>query len=194
MLVTPHFGVVPLVLNAWDSTTNVATFGFYLPWLIANYGRSPNFPIIRNDVMAATTLYAAERVITTQGAGITMDGTHIENPGVCTTVFDPSTVWGGQVSNEISNIFFDYDPTLVSQGNATEIACQQSFPFVSVAADQSLKLSGGDWLSATTNPPNPLIIDAASGSLIQGSQLGSDTPGIDWFNIRVFDQQGCAWS
>ena len=108
--------------------------------------------------MAATTLYAAERVITTQGAGITMDGTHIENPGVCTTVFDPSTVWGGQVSNEISNIFFDYDPTLVSQGNASgDCVPARLFPFVSVAADQSLKLSGGDWLSATTNPPNPMI-------------------------------------
>lgn len=194
MLVTPHFGAVPLVLYAWNSTTHAATFGFYQPWLLANYGRSTVFTIIQNDVQAATSLYAAERDIITQGVGITMDGTHIEDPGVCTTVFDPTTVWGGQVSNEIKNVFFDYDPTLISQtSNAAEIACQESFPFVSVAGDQPLKLSGGDWI-ANAATGGPLIFDMASGTIIKGSALNGGNPYGNWFNIRVYDQQGCAWS
>ena len=115
LIPTAHFGIVPLVLNSWNSGTDIAAFGFYQPWLIANYGRWANFyNAVLGDIQAATSLYAVERDITTQGAGITMDGTHIENPGVCTTLFDPTTVWGGQVSNEIKNVYFNYDLTLVS--------------------------------------------------------------------------------
>jgi hypothetical protein len=84
-----------------------------MPWLWQNYdgvppGGSTGFIA---DLKAATTLYAVERVNVAKGMGIILEGTHIENPAACATLFAPASAWSGQVSSELRDIFFNYDPS-----------------------------------------------------------------------------------
>ena len=183
MIVTPDFGVIPLSLSSWNSSTRVATFGLYFPWVRANYGNSGGWvggsPGVQYEVQAATTLYAAERDIVAQGMGIDLYGTHIENPNTCTALFVANAAWGGQTSNAIIDPYFNYDPSL-GVGSIAQKYCQQSFPFISAGVGgETLKLQGGNYNNAT----DPLIIDADPSAQIEGSQL--TTPR---FNLRIFDE------
>jgi Pectate lyase superfamily protein len=194
MIATHHFGVIPLVLTSWNSSTDAATFGFWLPWLRANYGNSPNFPYsgIQTDIQAATTIYAAERVAVAKGMGIKLDGVHVENPTACSAILIMANKWGGQISNEIVNPYFNYDPSLASESTTTANKyCQQSYPFIDASQESpngqspfALSLRGGNWGAATT----PLIIDVSPWTQLTGSLLNSTR-----FNIRVFDNSAYSY-
>src|SRR5438552_19213158 len=69
--------------------------------------------------------------------------------------------------------------------------CQQSFPFIggpsesfNAASPPSVKLTGGNYGVAA----NPLIIDVAPWTKIEGSQLSTVA-----FNMRIFDLEGHAY-
>ena len=188
MIVTAHFGVIPLQMVSWNASTNVATLGMWMPWLLANYGTNGQFVNsgIQEEIQASITLYAAERAEVARGMGITLEGVHIENPSACTALFVPSRVWSGQLSNEIRDPFFNYDPSGINTNFTTaEIYCQQSFPFIGGdrEIDPALNLHGGNYSAAV----NPLIIDAFPWAQISGSQLGAS------FNTRVFQGNGYAY-
>jgi hypothetical protein len=187
MINTAHFGVIPLTLISWNSSTNVGTFGVWMPWLLSNYGYSGIVSsAMQSDIQAVNTLYAAERVQVARGVGIVLDGVHIENPQTCTSLLMTTDVWRGQNSNEIKNPYFNYDPSGVSSGTTAQRYCQQVFPFIGQEANGpfSVKLKGGNWGVAA----NPLIIDAEKELSINGSQLG-----LVAFNIRPYDDAGCTY-
>jgi hypothetical protein len=179
-------------INRVNSSTNVATFTFYTPWLQSNYSLYPigisAFDGIVSELEAATTLYAAERVFAAQGAGIVLQGPHIENPGTCMTLFDGTDVWGGQVSNEIDDPYFNTDISLSNSANSlAQTYCQQSFSFIYMEGNtdsggpQSLALVGGNWNAAV----NPINFDVSPTSRLSGKQLG-----LGSINTRVLDGGG----
>ena len=186
--VTPHFGVVPMTMTSYNSSTGAAGFLVWQSWIDANFASNhpyvPYFiPLLQSDLTNAT-VYGAERVEVAQGSGIVLEGQHIENQSsgaACTTLFDMESVWGDQLSNEIRDPYFDYDSSIVtSYPNTAEMYCQQSFPFInaSTGAGFSLKLSGGSYGAS-----NPLIVDANPLTLIDGKQLGF----LHTLNLRVSD-------
>lgn len=186
MLLTAHSGVVPLVMRSWNPLTQAAIFELYQPWVLANYALT-NLSWFNSDLQSATTLYAAERVLVAQGSGIVLDGPHIENYSACTTLFDGTEGWGGQVSNEINNPYFNTDisfsvPQADLPGYAPQAYCQQSFPYIYMegatdgGSPQSLRLKGGNWVAAV----NPVIIDIGTQSNLNSINLGAGAS----FNIR----------
>lgn len=189
-IVTPYFGVIPVQMVNWNSSTNVATLALYLPWVKANYGNSTCWWCGggggADQVAAATTLYAAERDVVAQGMGIDLYGTHIENPNTCTTLFVATDVWGGQISNEVVDPYFNYDPASLNGASSAQEYCQQSFPFISIGdGAATLRLRGGPNNQPATNP---LIIESPGDNNIEGSQLGSA-----WFNLRLTNSAGASY-
>ena len=183
-------------VSSYNELTNLATFEIYAPWIYENYGLSGAgccaLNVINADIQANTIVYAAERVRVAQGSGIYLNGPHIENFGACTTLFDGTESWGGQVSNEIKAPYFNTDISWsVSPGDLSnyesQAYCQQSFPYIYMeggtngGSPQSLSLEGGNWNAAV----NPIIFDIAPSSRLSGSQLG-----LGRFNVRVDSVSG----
>lgn len=196
-ILTPHFGVVPLQLASWNSSTGAAVFRFYDPWVYANFSTpiGGNFAAINSDIAAATTVYAAERVWVAQGEGIYLNGPHIENYQACTTLFDGTDSWGGQASNEIKAPYFNYDMSFSLSASYFSsyiplAYCQQTFSFVHMeggtdsGSPQALNLEGGDWNAAA----NPIIFDIAPLSRLRGTHLG-----LSRINVRVYDSNNPNW-
>jgi hypothetical protein len=187
-VVTPHFGIVPMTMTSYNSSTGAAGFLVWQPWIDANFAANhpyvPYFiPLLQADLTNAT-VYGAERVEVAKGTGIVLEGQHIENQSnnaACTTLLDMESVWNNQPSNEIRDPYFDYDTSIVTgYPNTAEMYCQQSFPFINagLGVGYSLKLSGGSYGAS-----NPLIVDASPLTLIDGKQIGY----LPTLNLRVSD-------
>ena len=190
MIVTAHFGVVPLTMTAWNANTNVGTFEIWPPWDFANYGVADltTTTDIQTEVAAVTTIYAAERVTVAWGMGIVLDGVHIENPEACQTLYHEAAGFLGATSSEVRNVYFNGSNPSAPSGTANSY-CAQTFPFIYQEPSSygaTLVLNNGN-LGDTTLP---LIIDGGSGSIIEGSAL---TGIAGSFNMRVYDNGGYAY-
>jgi hypothetical protein len=188
-ILTPHFGLIPFSMTAWDAGTNVISLKALDIWEKTNYGGNSCW--YNNDIFgelnAATILYASERVRVVKGRGVELDGTHVENNIACTTFFDAAAVWTGQLSTEMRNPFFDYNTSLPQDASQANKYCQQAFPFIDNSEnDGSLKLSGGNWSPSSGSTQYPLLFDTKASSEISGSQLN----GAGLFNLRFVDQPG----
>jgi hypothetical protein len=183
MILTPHYGLIPFSMVSWNSGTNAITLKALDIWENTNYGANSYWynNNIYNELNASTTLYAAERLRVVQGVGVELDGTHVENDQACTTFFDITSTWSGQVSSEIRNPFFDYVTSVPQDTSLANQYCQQSFPFINntLGLDNSLHLSGGNWGAAGANP---LILDSDSTGRISGKQLNAR---VGLFNVRL---------
>jgi hypothetical protein len=143
-IVTTHFGVVPLVMTAFDEVTSKITLATYENWngIVAGNGSTI---ILSNsrfaaDLQAATTLYAVERQTQFWGGAIGVDNVHVESANACMTLIDSSAGWGNQQPNMMTNVHINYDPSLTGlapqrNSNPDDNAaffCQQSWPFIRV--------------------------------------------------------------
>jgi hypothetical protein len=141
MFVTADFGVVPVIMNSWNSGTNTGTFEILPMWGYFYFQPGTNALTISNlqsEIQAVTTLYAAERVTTFYGPAFDAVGVHVENPTACTTFIDAFAGFGGDNGITIERSFFNYDPSLnqykpANSPSPAQLAlfyCQQSFPFI----------------------------------------------------------------
>jgi Pectate lyase superfamily protein len=188
-VLTAHYGLIPFTLNSWNSGTHVIVLQALGTWENTNYG--PNsFEFTNNlytELNAATTLYAAEQVFASYGEGIQMNGSLIENPAACTSLFTGTDVWGGQTSNSLQDLFFDYDASLPNNASLAQQYCQLAFPFIADTVGGPIRLIGGSW-GDISSASNPLLIDLDSYSEISGEQLMGPGPAFPRFNIRFVDQ------
>lgn len=186
-ILTTHFGLIPFKMTAWDAGASTISLTALETWLDTNYGHNGYWfnNDIYDEVNAATTLYASERIRAIQGVGVELDGTHIENDQSCTTFYDSATVWGGQNSSELRNVFFNYNISLPEGATLANKYCQQAFPFIDLNQG-SLRLSGGDWSPGAGTTNYPLNFDTVIGSDIRGVQLNATA----LFNFRFNDTGG----
>jgi hypothetical protein len=187
-ILTPHYGLIPFTLTSWNPATGIIQLKNLRAWLYSNYGKvswNVNNRLI-SEVEAATTLYAAEQVYAAHGQGIQLDGVHLENPAACTALFVGSAVWSGQTTNELTNVYFNYDPTTAAAG--ARQYCQLAFPFVADYAAGPIKISGGNWGAAagSVGTANPYLVDVGSLSTLAGTQLGA-SGNFPRFNVRFND-------
>jgi hypothetical protein len=137
---TVGFGLIPMTLSSYNSSTHVGTFainttwgGFYFQGGI-NAAASTD---LQAQIEAATTIYAAERVTVFWGQGIYAVGQHIENNN-CTTLVDGGQGFVGDLGIELTKLRFNYDPGLTqwkpaNSPTAAQLAqfyCQQAFGFI----------------------------------------------------------------
>ena len=145
-VVVSDLGIVPLVLDSFNTSTNVATFHTYDLWSafffpegktgIDTLATTP----LQAAIQSATTVYASERAFLTIGTNIEFDKVFTENSSdnVCgTAILTTSGFAGGSlvhmhdgnISPDYSNTFagpkFTSDPTL----NALYY-CSAAFPFI----------------------------------------------------------------
>jgi len=153
-LATADFGVVPMMMTAWNASRKVGTFQLYQPWVYAEFGQydlSDNSQTnISNDIANVTTVYVAEMTFTTQGRGVVLRGLTTENEGVCNIIMD--VVGGGSTSptSEVKNIVNTSNPYVFS-GNAgtAEKYCQRTMPVIRKSVPGNLILNGGEWSPAS---------------------------------------------
>lgn len=153
---TARFGIIPLLLTAFNSGTGVASFTCYQPW---SFHICPRQDAVANadlsaEIQAATTLYAADRVTTFWGNGIQVHGVHIENAYSPMTLLHTGEGFGSQNNVILDAIQFNYNPSLADlkssadpSANIAKWYIQQSWGFI--------------------------ILDSTTGQVtIQNSQLG----------------------
>jgi hypothetical protein len=151
-LATADFGVVPMTMTAWNSSTKVGTFQLYQPWVYAEFGGTDlsNISIINisNEIAVVGAVYAAERAYTAVGRGISLRGVTTENEGVCATVMSVTGGASTLVPNEVKNIVNLSSPYYFSSFNAADKYCQRTMAVIEKHTPGELILDGGDW-----NPP-----------------------------------------
>lgn len=160
---TVHFGVVPFQLASFNASTGAATFTTLGQWNQVNDNQSMGD--LTTDLNAVTTVYAAEMVTVFDGAGITATNIHIENASngnniVPTRLINSAYAYGGNRTNTLTDIFFDYDPSglqsMVSPPSAAYLAtfyAQQVFDWITVdnvdLVINSLSAYSYDYLTAS---------------------------------------------
>lgn len=133
----PHYGIVPLIMLGYNSSTHAATFVTTVAWGVNMFGGTTNATLttdILTEIGAVTTLYASEIGQTFVGQGIQATHLHIEQ-GICTTFF---TDGNGGFKSEIANIFdhirFNYDIGMPGGGVLPYQYCQAAWPFIDAAS------------------------------------------------------------
>jgi hypothetical protein len=112
MLVTQHFGVIPLNPLNWNSRTNVMQFQIVPTWGIHTFGFNNGLftSDLQAEIQAATKIDATERVWVFQGEGITAIGQHVENPVGCTTFVEQGHGFAGDFGIHVTRTRFNFDP------------------------------------------------------------------------------------
>jgi hypothetical protein len=116
---TPSYGLVPLSLISYNSTSHVAVFRALDAYMAWNFNGFNNDPAVSSNILdeinASTTLYAAERNIVFAGSLFAVNSIHIENGSVPTTLLQDagSSTAGadGAAINTLSNIKINGDWT-----------------------------------------------------------------------------------
>jgi hypothetical protein len=186
--ITSDHGAVPLQLISIDSSGS-AVLAVWNAWLYQNYGNNANGGIgaaLLSSIAAVPSVYASERVVVAKGFGLTLEGVHVENPSACSTLLELSSSWGGQVTNELRDIYFNTDIT--APAGVENAACQQSFPLIGGSSQRfsssgpgSVFLRGGNYDSSSY----PINIDLGFQAQIRGDLLNNAR-----FNLRVWDDAG----
>lgn len=177
-IVTAHYGVIPLVLDAFDTNTNIATFRTWYPWaryFFQNKSTLLTLTDIQAEIAAVTKVYATERVTVYEGTAIRATGGFIEQPQACTTLIhqfgqfnaDRGTVIENErINNDLS--FYQWAPgASPSDAHLAIYLCAMSFPmiysdFSNLGASLVLKhINGFNNLAGQAAGSHPLVIDLA---------------------------------
>jgi hypothetical protein len=137
-VVLPGFGIVPLRLVSFNTSTNVATYWLWEGWVWAYYGQdvalsSTNF---QTQLQAVTTLYACERGIYFEGPGHLIH-CHYENNACCMALWDTEFAQPGD-SDDMSGgqaivdelCMRNANPANPSAGTTSVIQACQAFPWI----------------------------------------------------------------
>ena len=160
---TEHYGIIPFQLVAFNASTGIATFRTIGQW--SNQHDNIGLGDLATDLNAVTTVYAAEMVTVFDGAGITATNIHIENSSnlsgiVATRLINSWYGYGGNRTNTLTDIFFNYDPSglayMTEPKTAKRLAtfyAMQTFDFITVQdvdlVIDSLNPANGDYLNVS---------------------------------------------
>jgi hypothetical protein len=202
-IVTAHYGVVPLQLESWNSSTGVATFNILLNWSVTmfpgvNITRTTD---IQDEIRATTTLYAVELPTVFTGGGVRVQGAHIEDDcgatyfrTLWTHSFIQKAVFRDSYLAQIgglANYRPAYSPT------AAHLACYyvgQTFPLFWVNGGD-LEIDNVSLNNGTAWAADPFIID----NFVSGqdtpanftvSRITAQPQGSAPFNVRTGTAQG----
>jgi hypothetical protein len=133
---TASFGVVPLILTAYNTGTNVASFTTQRAWSVSGFANNNGNTgaDLQAEIQAVTKLYAAEMVTTFHGCSMTIEGVHVENDTAPTTLMDSTCTFGGDYPNSISGVYFNADVTQVEFGRPINAVYGTSITNTSTAA------------------------------------------------------------
>jgi len=167
---TKHFGLVPLEVTAYNSSTGVITLRTTSQWsthywqILTNASTSSD---LQAEIQAATEVYAVERVTTVDANGSYVASIHEENDLACTTEANLHNGFVGGLGHTWVDIRQNYDPSMSQYapipfgiGSETDATialfyCQQSFPFISLAGS-NLSWAQGEFASARSDS---IIVD-----------------------------------
>lgn len=138
---TPGFGLVPMIMTAWNSGTDQATFELWAPWVYATFGTQIDLTAgttdLQSELQNVSTIYAAERVTALLGGTIKATGITLEEQGACFTIADtsesqisgnaPAASAGGNSIWVENSIFGNTGNTGASN---PIFYCQQAFPLI----------------------------------------------------------------
>jgi len=134
---TADYGLIPVLLTAFNPGTGVATFRVLDEWL-QNWGGVAG-PIVTgallSEIGAQTSIWAVEMTQKFVGAGIDAEQIHLEDDLLPFQLVDSMTAFGQPRPVILKNVYFNADP---SKGDytpgdpASEAAffAQQEFPFI----------------------------------------------------------------
>jgi hypothetical protein len=173
-IATAHFGVVPLVMTNFNVGTGVASFSILTAWSDYFYpgGLWANSIVSNTDlqaeVQAVTKVYAAELCAVFIGSGLSIDGIHIENGNAPTTFVNAQENVNTDRSNDVSNCYFNYDPSLSAfrpsnsptDANLAKYYAQTQFPFIWIQ-NVATKFRSCAFSAVT----DPLLIDITEGTM-----------------------------
>ncbi|MCW2284283.1 hypothetical protein M2320_002069 [Rhodoblastus acidophilus] len=192
---TPDYGVIPVVLTAWNSITNLANFQIYPTWGHAFFGRlvATTISNISDELQAATTLYAAEMVTVIKGEQVSVNGAHIENPLAPTTLINSFSGFGanGRFS-KLENIYFNYDASMAAfapenRPTPAQLAlyyAQMAYPFINIS-NGSVDISDTQF-----GLSQPVLIDFANEAATNTADLYVSRSLGAQFNERVVTSSG----
>lgn len=159
MVVTKHFGIVPLSMTAYTSSTTTATFITDANWSTHYWQISTDASAssdLAAEIQAATVIYATEKVTTIHEAGGVINALHMENDQACTTFINGNGSFDTAMT--VTDVLIDNDPSLsiwapapFGFGNLPWFYCQQSFPFIWTQG-ANIAFNGNTWESASIDP------------------------------------------
>jgi hypothetical protein len=169
-VLTEHFGLVPLQVADYNSGTGVGTFRFYQPWLASHFNMSGDIDAdtdLEAEIQAATTLYAAEQVVTFRGCAVHMTGVHLENQGSVTLLYDHQVGFAGGVQSKIDSLHCNYNVDHGQLYSSTDdhkavFYGQQVFPFIRHLTPDaaSLELSNS-WIPGYALGTDGIVIEVS---------------------------------
>jgi hypothetical protein len=163
---TTHFGMVPIILESFNSSTGTLTFSVQPEWMYNTFGDNNN-GVADSDLIAemqtATFIDTAEVATTFKGTGFNVEGVHIENPTSVTTVIDHFTYVTGDAHNKFEKLFFNYnvshgDCALVDGYTEALFWCQLHHPFVRIKGTATGEVVLRDWSTSQTDASLPVTI------------------------------------
>ncbi len=215
-IVTAHFGVIPMVMTAYNAGTHVASFKILSAWSYYFFPQNNALTTsdLQTEVQAATKVYAVELITSFYGSGFSIQGIHIENPNAATTLIHTfEGIQQGRVVS-IDNAYFNYDPSVsyyAPQNSPTDAQlaiyyAQSQFPLI---WNQSgpLSFTNCDFQAVT----DPVVIDvspeSALATLLSGinfnkfqgginmrsGELGGFISGGVYQNNGNSENLGCGW-
>jgi Pectate lyase superfamily protein len=108
---TVHYGPIPLLLVAFNTGTNQATFEILTVWRLQHYGNL-NIPAttdMQAEIQAQVQVFGAELITTFRGTNITAKGIHIENDNAVCRLIHSEVTFGDNRPNVLSQIFYNTD-------------------------------------------------------------------------------------
>lgn len=197
MMMTDHFGIVPMTMARWKPGTSVAMFQIVPAWVFSNFGTADltSTTDLEAEISAANKIYAAEQVQVVEGLGVSLEGIHVESVA-CQKLYRAAMGFGGATRQSIKNIFFNADPSLAGLATGTDAQkalfyCTQTFPFIqqgSGGASAHLDIDGGDF--AQQNSSAPLLIEQGPHRFLSARNLAQ----VVGFNERIWDNGGYSFS
>jgi hypothetical protein len=196
VILTEHFGVVPLIMTEWNSSTHSATFQTLNNWSAyyfqgANAATETDF---QNEIQEVSIIYAAERLTTFTGSSFDVSAVHLENPSACTTFIHDVSGFNGDHGITLTGVRINYDPSDNQWvgGTKAQLAwfyCQQSFPFVWIGAGCGNVFWQNSYVNQNAKS-SPVIFDLASSCRFVST--GNSLNGISFLNpvMRVTGYEG----
>lgn len=182
-IVTPHNGIVPFYIGAFNPITNVITLVLIPAWAnpyVGTYG-------IPSEITSATTLYAAEMGTAFFGQ-VQVDTVHVENPAIPTTLLCNCGGFGSARIPELKHVFLN---STASMG--TNICCNQTpsnalkaqfyatqtVPFITAWTGDVIidSLVGGSDLPYGLQQYDRVLIGAETNMYIEGRHMAGNKQG-----------------
>lgn len=176
----PSYGLVPITLKAWNSSTKVATFALHVPWLNwffqKPYGYTgSSISDISDEIQDATGIYASDHNVLFYG-GAHVKGTHIET-GATITVMKASGT--NDYRFQMQDVYFNGDPTqsgtavayTPSDNEYAQYAVQGAWALFEMSGSSGIIIDGCSFAQTQSYMKSPIIVDVNTYSISDTFQM-----------------------